>query len=116
MSCVHQFGIIKEFDKNKEYSAYEPDICEKIVSVDDDIVSLWYFDTMNMICYTGNTTKLSKGINMCGATVIPPDSLYRLIEIVERRTPRDKQEDTDELIRLITSAIRQDKYMIHYGV
>lgn len=38
MACVHDFGIIEEFDSQKSYNDYTP---EKYgcVSVDDDIIS-----------------------------------------------------------------------------
>lgn len=116
MPCTHEFGIINEFDRKAQYNCYEPSICDELVSIDDDIVNLWYFDTLNMICYTNDITKLAKGLNMYGVTIIPPESLYKFIEIAEKKTPLDKREKTDKLIKLITTAIRQDKYMIHYGV
>ena len=115
MPCVHQFGIIDNFDKQKIYKDFEP---EKYgcVTVSDDIVSLWCYHTETMLCYTGDTTKISRGLAMCGVTIIPPESLTKFVQIVETKTPRLHAAEVDELIKAIDKAIRQDKYMIHFGV
>ncbi len=116
MPCVHEFGLLKEYKKDEIYNKYEPNIAENIVEIEDDLVNLWYFETQNMVCYTENVTKLSKGLNMYGITIIPPSSLHRFAEIVENRTSKERFDEVCDLIKLITSAIKQDKYIIHFGV
>ncbi len=116
MPCLHNFGIVKNIDKNHIYNKFQLDVAENVIPVEDDVVSAWYFESMNMVCYSDEISKLSKGFNMVGVTIIPPSSLYRFIEIVEKKTPKDKQYEIMELIDLISLAIRTDKYMIHFGV
>ena len=44
MPCVAEFGIIEEFDKDKDYSSeYEPQKYN-CVAIDDDILNDWWED------------------------------------------------------------------------
>ncbi len=116
MSFVHQFGIIDEFEKNKDYSKLQPQEYN-CISVSDDIVNCWIYDCPNMVCYRGNdTSKIVKGFEVSGVVVIPPESLIKLVQIVETKTPKQHIDEASELINKIDTAIRQDKYMIHYIV
>ncbi|MCB2291364.1 hypothetical protein LGK97_16680 [Clostridium sp. CS001] len=41
VSCGAQFGIINEFEKDKEYNDYEPQKYN-CISIDDDILNAWW--------------------------------------------------------------------------
>jgi len=38
MPCTHEFGILDEFDKRKEYKDYEPHKYN-CISIDDDLIN-----------------------------------------------------------------------------
>lgn len=114
MAFVHQFGIIDEFEKGVVYTSDDPQKYHCIM-VDDELLGSWINNCSNILCYEGkNTSRISWGISNIGVTVIPPESLVSLVQMVEAKTSRLHIDEVKELIDFIDTAIRQNKYMIHF--
>ena len=114
-----EFGIIEHFDKKKDYTGYYPEQYH-CVAIDDDLyLNDWWealsqIDTLNV--YKKGVLQPQKALSRWGTTIIPPASLPALFKIVtsDERCKTDKH--LMALADLVCQAIRDNKYMIHYGV
>ena len=115
MACVHDFGIIEEFDSQKSYNDYTP---EKYgcVSVDDDIISNLSQNLSIMKTYFHTVKNQEYGLAYWGITIIPPESLTIFYETVTSSKFFKKSDELNELASKIVQAVAEQKYMIHYGV
>jgi hypothetical protein len=50
------------------------------------------------------------GLAYWGVTIIPPNSLREFIFVL------DEKSQFDELIELLQKALKENKYIIHYGI
>ncbi len=50
MACVAEFGIIDDFDRNRDYSTYEPQIYN-CIAIQDDIINDWWNELMLIKTY-----------------------------------------------------------------
>ena len=66
----------------------------------------------NVCCYWHTRQVPGRGIAYHGITLIPPQSIDRLIQILSLQ---DKLEYTD-LIYLANQAKEENKYIIHFGI
>lgn len=112
MPCVHEFGIIPEFDPDsEEYEEYEPERYG-CIAVEDDLL-LGVFDRLrDLDTYWHRGDRPAKGFAYCGITLLPAASLPAFLAELQR-------EGDPELLPLgekIREAVRQGKYMIHYGL
>jgi hypothetical protein len=110
MPMVHEFGIMSTDPQPREnYIVYEPQKYN-CISVDDvyleDIVS--YFNHIDFYWHTLDIK--GKGLEYCGITLIPPESLSEFINVIY---------DIDglyELRRLSEKALKENKWIIHFGL
>ena len=56
------------------------------------------------------------GLDYCGTTIIPPSSLKEFKKIIVRANKQFKSNELDKLINKINIAIKENKYVIHYGI
>ena len=109
---VHNFGIMKKQPTNQErFDKYEPDKYSCIV-VDDDFIEPILIDLQSIDCYFHTLKNKGKGIAYCGITLIPPESMERFREIL---LMKDRIEYT-ELISLLDKGIKENRYIIHFGI
>lgn len=111
-----EFGIIDHIDCNRDYSVYEP---EKFgcIAIDDDIyLDDWWSQLTSMKTYFHSLDRPSFALARYGITLIPPESLstFQNIVISDKRIHND--ENLVLLLEKIAQAIREKKYMIHYGI
>jgi len=115
----HEFGIIDSFEEGKWYSAYEPEKYH-CISVSDDFIEelvINYHEALMAIkTYFQVTTQPGAGLDECGVTLIPPESLKQFREVVIKANHRLQSEELQLLIEKITEAIKENKYLIHYGI
>ncbi len=114
-----EFGIIDDFNEQKDYLKYEPQKYHCIAIDDDKYMNDWWnalleIDTFNV--RGQGVLQPQKALSRWGITIIPPTSLPKLLDIVmtDKRYKKDKR--LVSLADLIRQAILNDNYVIHYGV
>ena len=114
-----EFGIICDFDENEDYDGYHPEKYN-CVAIDDDLyLNDWWeklksIDTFNVL--SKGVLQPQKALSRWGITIIPPTSLLHFLEIVKNDKRYHEDEYLVALAVLIEKAIKNQKYMIHYGV
>ncbi len=106
----HEFGIMQNApEKGRRYDDYEPQKYN-CISVDDnyleDIVSK--FNDIDFYWHTLDVK--GKGIAYCGITLIPPESIQAFADVIAQ-VPK-----LSELQTLCTYALKQNKWIIHFGL
>jgi len=116
MPCVAQFGIIEEFEKDKDYaSSYEPQRYN-CVAIDDDILSDWWNKLTLIKTYFHCYNRPSFALARWGVTLIPPESLEAFYNIVSTDMRSISSKELINLMILLRKAISENKFVIHYGV
>lgn len=115
MPCVHDFGIIDHFDPQNDYEGYTPELYG-CVSVDDDYLDDWWDSLARMNTYFCTYTRPEHGLARYAITLIPPESLEILYNTVKSDPLFAERPDLPPLLRRIEQAMRENKWMIHYGV
>lgn len=116
MTCVAQFGIIDEFEKDKDYSSeYEPQKYN-CIAIDDDILNDWWNELILIKTYFHSYSRPSFALARWGVTLIPPESLEAFYNIVSTDRCSKTSKELIDLIALLRRAISENKYIIHYGV
>ena len=115
----HEFGIIESFEENKWYSEYEPEKYN-CISVNDDLVEeliIKYNEELIAIkTYYQVTTQPGTGLDYCGVTLIPPESLKQFRNIIIKANSQYQSQELKLLIEKVSNAINENKYLIHYGI
>lgn len=116
MPCVAQFGIIEEFEKDKDYSSdYEPQNYN-CVDIDDDILNNWWKELTLIKTYFHCYSRPEFGLARWGVTLILPELLEAFYNIVSKDKKAKSSEELIDLMILLRKAISENKYVIHYGV
>lgn len=110
-----EFGIIESFDPQHEYSKYEPEKygCS---SIDDDRLNDWWEELTKLKTYNMSLEYPQTALSRWGVTLIPPSSLPGFLEIVVNDKDFNSYAALPELADKIRTAIKENKYMIHFGV
>ena len=115
----HKFRIIDSFEENRWYSEYEPEKYN-CVSVSDDLIeeliTKYNEELMAIKTYFQVTTQPGTGLDYCGVTLIPPESLKQFRDVIVKANSQYQSQELQALIEIITDAIKKDKYLIHYGI
>lgn len=115
MPCVHDFGIVEDVSALPEDIGYKPERYG-CVWIDDGYLDDWWSRLELIPTFFHTLDRPELGLARYGITLIPPESLPALEEIVlsDRRIQTDEQ--LVELSRVLREAIRRKKHMIHFGV
>lgn len=115
----HEFGIIYSFEESKWYSDYEPEKYN-CISVDDDLLEdmiIKYNEELIAIkTYFQVTTQPGNGLDYWGITLIPPESLKQFRDIIIKANKYYQSQELQLLIKRVSNAISENKYLIHYGI
>lgn len=119
MPCRHEFGIIDCLEEYDEYQ-YEP-AKYNCVSVDDDFLGEIYhagfkYKIEKLETFAHNKNKPFKDLAYYGITLIPPKSLKYFFDIVAEENVNHRSQELDMLIDKISTAIEENKWMIHFGI
>lgn len=107
---VHEFGIMpSDPQKGKSYIDYEPEKYNCIL-VDDKYILPFLNRFREIKCFWHTVDRSEYGLAYYGITLIPPESLGSVIEIIWNKT------ELSELIALLSEAERENKYVIHFGI
>ena len=115
MACVAQFGIIDKFQKDKDYSDYDPHKYN-CVAIDDDVLDDWWNELALIKTYFHCYSRPNFSLSRWGVTLIPPESLEAFCNIVAEDMKSKSSEELIDLMILLRKAISENKYVIHYGV
>lgn len=116
----HEFGIMSTDPRPGErYDEYEPQKYN-CISVDDELIEpfAWKVDEIPM--YWHSLDVPGPGLAYCGITLIPPESLGPVLREVDAFMPEPPDpellRDLWELKQLLEQALKQGKYVIHFGI
>jgi hypothetical protein len=115
MACVHEFGIMDVFDKEKEYIDYEPQKYQ-CISVEDDIINSLIEPLNSMKSYSHSFNRPQKSLNHWGITIIPPESLEVFCTVIVASEYFTASKELHELNALLLRAKKENKYVIHFGI
>ncbi len=106
----HEFGIMQvNPKKGKRFDDYQHQKYNCISVDDDDLLPL--LKKMNEVkCYWHTLDRPEFGLAYYGVTLIPPESIGAIIEIVWNN------HNLSELLSLLSIAQRDNKYVIHFGI
>lgn len=111
-----EFGIIDHIDLQKDYSSYEPQKNHCIMLDDDLYMNDWCIATWDMPTYFHQIDRPSCSFARWGVTLIPPTSLPQFLKIVQTTKHNNVHPDLKALKRMIYKAIKENKFIIHFGV
>lgn len=119
MPYIHEFGIINSIKEYKE-DEYEPERYD-CISIDGDFIDEIYHkgfgDKMkNLKTFIHNITREYKDLAYYGTTLIPPSSLEEFLNILVEENRYYNSEELRKLIEKIEIAIKEEKWVIHYGI
>lgn len=115
MPCVHEFGLIENFDRQKNYGIYAPKEYN-VISVDDDLINDLSASLNIMKTYFHSFSRPEFGLAYWGVTIIPPESLSLFYDVVVTSINFKKSDELTSLATKITQARAEEKYMIHFGI
>ncbi|MFT4413805.1 short-chain dehydrogenase [Fredinandcohnia humi] len=115
MPCVHEFGIIDDFDNLKNYNEYDPKEFN-CISVEDDIINNLSEKLAIMKTYFHSFERPDFGLAYWGITLIPPESLSFFYSVVTSSIHYRKSVELNKLASEINKATEEKKYMIHFGI
>ena len=112
-----EFGIILHIDFEKDYSkSYEPENYD-CIAIDDDIyITDWWDKLILLKTYFNCLSNPEFALSRWGVTIIPPQSLPTLQKIVLEDHRINSDDNLVKLANKINRAIKENKYMIHYGI
>jgi hypothetical protein len=114
--CRSEFGIIGNIDKTKDYGAeYLPEFYH-CVAICDDALDDWWEELTKVKTFYHCMDRPSTAFARYGVTLIPPESLDTLIEIIGAKTRAEFMDDALEIIEMMKRAKSEHKFIINYGV
>lgn len=106
----HEFGIIDSFEENKQYSDYEPEKYN-CISVNDDLIEeliiKYNEELMAIKTYYQVTSQPGTGLDYCGVTLIPPESLKQFRDVIIKANNHFKAKEVQLLTEKITCIKRE---------
>lgn len=111
----HEFGIINDFNTQKDYGYYAPEEYN-CISVDDETINELSNSLKIMKSYFHSYDRPEFGLAYWGVTIIPPELLSLFYDVVASPVNFKKSEELSDLAEKIVQAKEENKYMIHFGV
>ena len=111
-----KFGIIENFDKNKNYGKEYTPHEYNCITIYDDIIDAWWKRLSIMKSYFHCYDRPEFALARYGVTLIPPESLDLFDDIILTNTPKKFYHQIPPLSDLIQRAKRENKFIIHYGI
>lgn len=106
----HEFGIMPNApEKGKRYDEYEPQKYN-CICVDDELIENIDRALTDIDFYWHTIDVKGKGLAYCGVTLVPPCSLDAVIDVI-KDIPA-----LSELKELTEKAVKENKWIIHFGL
>ncbi len=116
MPSVHDFGIIENLNNQIDFDdEYNPEKYN-CIAVEDELVSILDEKLFGMKTYFHSLNRPEMGLAYFGVTIIPPDSLLFFYDVVTSSEHLKNSDELNKLVLKIQEAIKEKKYMIHYGI
>ena len=110
MMAIHEFGIMQNAPKQgKRYDEYEPQKYN-CISVNDDYLEDVVANFCNIDFYWYTLEVKKGGLAYCGITLIPPCSIQSFIDVIKDVSV------LSELKELSKKALKENKWIIHFGL
>jgi hypothetical protein len=111
-----EFGIVDKLDPEKDYGdPYEPKEYH-CIAICDDALNDWWDELTEMKTYFHCLKRPDRNLARWGVTLIPPESLDILTEVIMNNTQAEYMSDGLEIIEVLKKAKAENKFIIHYGV
>ena len=106
----HEFGIMQNApEKGRRYDEYEPQKYN-CISVDDDYLEAVVSKLDDIDFYWHTTDIKGKGLAYCGVTLIPPKLIQAFANVI------NSIPELADLQTLCVHALKQNKWIIHFGL
>lgn len=115
MSYDAEFGIIEDFDYDKDYSGHK-ELESGWICIGDEALDYWQGDFQFIRTYYYSYDRPGFGLKRRGVSLIPPKSLRGFLDIVLNDQREEYKYELQALRDLIIEAIERDKFIIHYGL
>ena len=113
----HEFGIIDSFEENKWYSNYEPE--NNCISVNDDLIEeliIKYNEELMAIKTYFQVTTQPGRIRLLWCNAYPSRISKQFRGVIIKANSHYQSQELKLLIEKVSSAISENKYLIHYGI
>lgn len=119
MAYVHEFGIIARIEEVDDIG-YDPKTYS-CITVDGEFMDdlrMTDFGTKiaNLQTFAHSTDRPYHNLCYCGITLIPPTSLAYFLRIVREANDEYNAKELENLIEKIAEALKENKWMVHFGV
>lgn len=115
MPYTHEFGVLDATIRHSSYDEYEPERYD-CVSVDGEWVDEFIDELNQMRTYSHSYDRPGFGLEECGVTLIPHESLALFYQVVKAMMYTHESEQLNQLLAKITQAQVEQKDMIHFGL
>ncbi|AFS78755.1 hypothetical protein Curi_c17480 [Gottschalkia acidurici 9a] len=119
MPCVHNFGIIENLEDFNE-DEFEPEKYNCIFIEDDFLGEIYHAGFKEKLdkleTYFHNLNRPNTSLAFYGTTLIPQTSLEYFLSITINENIKHNSKELEMLIEKISTAIKENKWMIHYGI
>jgi len=115
MPYTHEFGVLDSPNRQASYDTYMPDYFD-CVSVDGEWVDEFIDELNQMRTYFHSYDRPGFGLNECGITLIPHESLALFYQVVKQAMYTHESDELHRLISKIAQAQVEQKDMIHFGL
>ena len=107
---THEFGIMQERpNPGERFDSYEPERF-RCISVDDGAIEPLLHKLKQVKCYWHTLDRPEYGLAYYGITLIPPESLNAVMEIVWH------DRNLSDLLALLSEAQKEERFIIHFGI
>lgn len=115
MAYTHEFGVLDPPNRQASYDTYTPEHFD-CVSVDGEWVDRFIDELKHMRTYSHSYDRPGFGLEECGVTIIPHESLALFDQVVKAILYMHEFEQLNRLVLKIAQAQVEKKDMIHYGL
>lgn len=115
----HDFGILDHFEEDKWYQEYEPEKYNCIsvgMDVMDEVFATYREEIGTIKAFACVSTQPINGLDEWSVNLMPPQSLEAFYNIIVQANSVLHSEELIMLIDKIQEAIRNNKYLIHFGI
>lgn len=115
MPYTHEFGVLELQNRQLSYDTYAPERYD-CVSVDGEWVDGFIDKLKHMRTYSHSYNRPGYGLEECGVTLIPHESLALFYQVVKATMYTNESEQLNQLVAKITQAQVEKKDIIHFGL
>ncbi|MDF9825375.1 hypothetical protein M2475_001830 [Breznakia sp. PF5-3] len=112
MGPYNKFAIIANIENNIDYGMKSSKNYD-VIKISDDFVNEWVSNLEKIPTFWHNLNRPNEGLARYGVTLIPPKSLLEFLNVVIKD---ENKSEVKKLIELIEEAIKEKKYIIHFGI